>query len=557
MAADSNPALAQAQALVDALQARPTDWHLPGMGTVASPAERLETHISWLLLAGERVLKFKKPLNLGFLDFTTLAQRREACEAELRLNRRTAPALYLGLVAVLGTPEAPRLVMAEDLPAETANTAHPPQTAEAGATGVLEWAVLLRRFAPDALLAEQAARGTLTPAHIDALAAQVAALHAQAEPLTPAHAEAPWGTAAAMHAAVADNFATLAPFVQGTAHAAPCEALRAWSEAQGQRLAGLMDQRRAQGWVREGHGDLHLGNLVLLDGQPRLFDAIEFNAAFRWTDTVFDMAFLVMDLQVRGQSALAARFLDAYLAHTGDYAGLALLPYALAYRAMVRAKVAALQAMQQPPEAQAPLRAELARYLDYAMGLLQPRPPVLWLATGVSGSGKSSQSQGLIEAQGIVRTKADVERKRLFGLDPLSRSAAQTPVQGGIYTPEATARTYERLEDLARTVLQAGCAVLVDATCLQRSQRARFQALAEAVGVPFRLLAFEAPVEVLRARIVQRAAQGQDPSEADLAVLDAQRAQREPLAPGEQAQALAVDTTAPVDWAQVLPAGWR
>ena len=536
------PSLARAQALVAQLQARPAAWNLPGVGAVAGPAVRVETHISWVLLAGERVLKFKKPLNLGFLDFTTLAQRRAACEAELRLNRRTTPELYLGLVAVLGTPEAPRLVLADELPA-------------GAETGVLEWAVLLRRFAPEDLLAARAAQGGLTPAHIDTLARQVAALHAQAEPVIQTHAAQAWGTAAAMRAAAADNFATLAPLVQGSAQEAPCEALRQWSEAQGERLAGRMDQRRAQAWVREGHGDLHLGNLVLLDGQPRLFDAIEFNAAFRWTDTVFDMAFLVMDLQVRGQGRLAARFLNAYLAHTGDYAGLALLPYALAYRAMVRAKVAALQCLQQPPEARAPLRAELARYLDYAMGLLQPRPPVLWLATGVSGSGKSSQGQVLAEAQGLVRLQADVERKRLFGLGPLARSAVQASVQGGIYTPEATEKTYARLEALARTVLQAGFAVLVDATCLRRAQRARFEALAESEGVPLRLLAFEAPKAVLRERITRRAAEGTDPSEADLAVLESQWAKREPLAPEEQA--LVLDTTAPVDWARVLPEDWR
>lgn len=544
MALDSTPEIVQAQALVDHLQAHPADWNLPGVGAVAGPAERVETHISWILLAGERVLKLKKPLNMGFLDFSTLAQRREACEAELRLNRRTTPELYLGLVAVLGTPEAPHLVLADALPAEA--------QAE-----VRDWAVLLRRFAPEDLLAARAVQGGLTPAHIDTLAQQVAALHAQAEPVIQAHAEESWGTAAAMRAAVTDNFATLAPFVQGTAQAAQCEALRQWSEAQGERLAGLMDQRRAQGWVREGHGDLHLGNLVLLDGQPRLFDAIEFNAAFRWTDTVFDMAFLVMDLQVRGQGLLAARFLDAYLAHTGDYDGLALLPYALAYRAMVRAKVAALVCMQLPPEAQAPLRADLARYLDYAMGLLQPRPPVLWLATGVSGAGKSSQTQGLIEAQGIVRLKADVERKRLFGLDPLARSDTPAPVQGGIYSPEATETTYARLEELARTVLQAGFAVLVDATCLQRAQRARFEALAQSLGVPLRLLAFDAPEAVLRERITRRAAEGTDPSDASLAVLESQLAKREPLTSEEQAQALVLDTTAPVDWAQVLPADWR
>ncbi len=308
--------------------------------------------------------------------------------------------------------------------------------------------------------------------------------------------------------------------------------------------------------MRECHGDLHLNNLVLIDGVPQLFDAIEFNPAFRWTDVLADLAFVLMDLQAHGRADYAWRLLNTYLEHTGDYFALQLLPYYQCYRAMVRAKVAALRwaQLQGHPQAQAAAQQEVARYLQLAARLIAPRLPALWLATGVSGSGKSSQTQALIEWLGIVRVKADVERKRLYGLTPLARSAGVVP--GGIYTTEAGQRTYARLREVAHAVLAAGLPVLLDATCLKVAQRQPFMALAQELGVPCRILALDAPVDVLRQRVLQRASSGGDPSEADVAVLEGQLKAREPLTQEERACAVAVDTSQPVDWRGVLPAGW-
>lgn len=521
-----------AEALLARLQQQPAAF-APDVKAV----ERIETHISWLLLAGDRVYKFKKPLRLDFLDYSTLALRRAACEEELRINRRTAPGIYLGLTAVTGSPEAPGLAPVETLAADTP---------------VLEWAVCMRRFDQQALLSHLAHSGGLQSGHIDALARQVAAFHAAAAVAPPG---SPWGRAERIRADVADNFGAVAPQVRGTALQTTLDAIEAWTLQTGASLATAFDERRVQGFVRECHGDLHLGNLVLIDGQPELFDAIEFNPAFRWVDVLSDAAFLVMDLQARGCAALAWRFLNGWLEHSGDYAGLRLLPWYLAYRAMVRAKVAALRLAQQGPADDEEPRAEMAQYLQLASRTIQPRPPVLWLVSGVSGSGKSSQTQSLVEALGLVRIKADVERKRLFGLAPLERSVGQ--VAGGIYTPEASRRTYERLEALARGLVQSGFAVLVDATFLQRAQRHAFMELAQALGVPCRILALDAPEAVLRDRVAQRARAGQDPSEADVAVLQAQLARREALDDDERACAVQVDSSQPVDWAAVLPPQWR
>lgn len=517
--------------------------HTPAAFPHAVPGiECIETHISWVLLAGEHVYKFKKPLTLDFLDYSTLDLRRAACEEELRINRRTAPGIYLGVVAVTGTLQAPRLV---------------PLQALAEGTPVLDWAVHMRRFAQDDLLSQLAAQGKLQAAHIDQLALHIAAFHARA---AVAGVDSPWGRVETMREAVAHNFPDVAAVVAGTALQPTLQAVQRWSTQQGEVLAPLMAQRRAQGWVRECHGDLHLNNLVLIDGTPQLFDAIEFNPAFRWTDVLADLAFVLMDLQAHGRADLAWRLLNAYLAQTGDYSALQLLPYYQCYRAMVRAKVAALRLAQlqsQPGSeaAQAAVQREVVQYLQLAANLIEPRPLALWLVSGVSGSGKSRHSQRLIEWQGIVRVKADVERKRLFGLPALARSADHVP--GGIYTPEASQRTYARLAELAHAILRAGLPVLVDATCLKVAQRRLFMALAQELAVPCRILALDAPVDVLRQRVLHRAAKGGDPSEADVAVLERQLKAREPLTAQELACAVQVDTSQPVDWEKVLPGAWR
>ena len=505
---------------------------LPGS---ADGVDLIETHISWVLLAGEHAWKLKKPLDLGFLDFSTVERRRAACEAELRLNRRTVPELYEAVVPVWRTAEG---VSVGDQPVDAAAP---------GATP-LDYLVRMRRFDQSALFEARLAAGQLEPALFDRLARHVAAFHEDAAVAQPGDG---FGDAAAVMAPVRQNFAQIRERVADAALLADLARIEAWAEARFAALAPVFDARLAAGRVRECHGDLHLGNLIVLDGEPRLFDAIEFSAALRWTDVVADIAFLVMDLQARGRIDLASCFLDAWLARSGDYAGLQLLPWYLSYRAMVRAKVAAIRAEQVEGAARADILAECARYLALAAAQMQPPVPALLIASGVSGSGKTSQSQPLVEACGVIRVRADVERKRLFGLDADARSGST--LGGGLYSAEASARTYARLAELGREVVEAGYPVLVDATFLKRSQRLAFAALAATLGVPFAILAFDAPVETLRARVRQRAEAGTDASEADVAVLETQLRAREPFEEEELACVVPIDTASAPDWRSLLP----
>ena len=496
----------------------------------------IETHISWVLLAGERAWKLKKPLDLGFLDFSTPDRRRAACEAELRLNRRTAPELYEAVVPVWRTEAG---VCVGDRPVDAA----------AAAAAPLDYLVRMRRFDQSALFEARLAAGQLEPALFDRLARHVAAFHETAAVARPGEG---FGDAAAVMAPVRQNFAQIRERITDVALLSALAPIEAWAEAQFAALAPVFDARLAAGRVRECHGDLHLGNLIVLEGEPRLFDAIEFSAALRWTDVIADIAFLVMDLLARGRTDLASRFLNAWLERSGDYAGLQLLPWYLSYRAMVRAKVAAIRADQVAGAARADSLAECARYLALAAAPMQVPAPALLIASGVSGSGKTSQSQPLVDACGVIRVRADVERKRLFGLDAEARSGST--LGSGLYSAAASARTYARLAELARAVVEAGYPVLVDATFLKRVQRAPFAELAARLGVPFAILAFDAPEAILRARVRQRAEAGTDASEADVAVLETQLRAREPFEAEELACVVPIDTASAPDWRGLLAA---
>ncbi|MCX7892612.1 MAG: AAA family ATPase [Burkholderiales bacterium] len=512
----SEPTLAEAARLVERLREARRYPH------PVADVELVETHISWVLLAGGYAYKLKKPLDLGFLDFSTLAKRRAACEEEVRLNRRLAPELYLDVVAVTGSPDDPAM----------------------GGTGLaVEYAVRMRRFDRALELDRLLARGELPDERIDELAALVARFHA-AVPAAPP--DGPYGTPGAVYAAAAANFEHLAALEHDAATAARIAALARWTEAAHSRLAPVMRERLAGGFVRECHGDLHLANMVLHEGRVVVFDCIEFNPALRWTDVAAEIAFTVMDLRRRGRPDLAQRFLNGYLDASGDYAGLRLLPYYLVYRAMVRAKVAAIRASQET-DAAARERdaADVRAHLALAESFAAERQPALVITCGASGSGKSFVAGRLAATGDWIRIRSDVERKRLAGLDAAARTGSG--VGAGLYTPDMTERTYARLAALARTVVAAGYPALVDATFLERTRREAFRALAGGLGVPFLILAPAAPADVMRERVAARERAAADPSEATLAVLERQLATAEPLAAEETAHALVIDAAGPVE----------
>jgi aminoglycoside phosphotransferase family enzyme/gluconate kinase len=468
----------------------------------------LETHISWVLLAGDYAYKIKKPLNLGFLDFSTLELRHHCCLEELRLNRRFAPQLYLDCVAITGDAGQP---------------------AVGGDGPVLEYAVRMRRFPQEALASRLLAAHALLPRHIEAFASTLADFHHKAARST--NDSGPWGTPEDVLATALQNLDVLKDVLTTTADAAEIAALRAWTVHEHAALRELMLQRQASGAVRECHGDLHLDNIVLLDDALLPFDCIEFSAGLRWNDVLSEAAFLAMDLQYRGEFRLAWLFLNAYLEHSGEYGGIRLLPFHLVYRALVRAKIVALRAaqMHNDPAAREPLLQTARSYMALAENLAHAHQPALVITHGLSGSGKSRISNALMTQAGAVRIRADVERKRLHGMAPQERHGAAA----GLYREQATAATYRRLAELAREVLAAGYPAIVDAACLQRWQRDLLRGVARTAGVPFLNLAVSAPEAVLRARISQRQAAGSDPSDAELAVLEQQLQNCEALAADE------------------------
>lgn len=491
--------------------------------------ETIETHISTVLLAGDYAYKLKKPVNLGFADFSTIERRRRFCEEEIRLNRRGAPQLYLDVVPVTGRPAGgPRAVR---LGSATGPADGP----------VLDYAVRMRRFAAGARLDQVARAGRLTPEHIDQLAEAIAAYH---DASAPAPSAGDFGSAAQVCRWADDNLAALGQARLEDSDTQRVRDLRAWTAAEFERRAALFDRRRAGGFVRECHGDLHLGNIVLLDGRPVLFDCIEFNDELRFIDVASDIAFAFMDLIDYGMALLAWRLLGRWLELTGDYEGLGTLRFYAVYRALVRAKIAVIrrgQASMAPGE-RAGVAAELHRYLDVAAGLAHPPAPQLVLTCGVTGSGKSTVAQQLAERIGAVRVRSDLERKRLHAMRPTDRAGAAGGVGAGLYAQDETARTYARLRDLAGAILDAGFTVIVDATFLRRGQRDAFAGLARERGARLRIVECVAAVATLRSRVVARLAAGADPSDATPEVLAHQLQSAEPLTPAEQASALRVDT---------------
>ncbi|MDJ0926260.1 MAG: AAA family ATPase [Gammaproteobacteria bacterium] len=484
----------------------------------------VQTHISWIILTGDFAYKIKKPVDLGFLDFSSLEKRQLACHDELRLNQRLAPDTYLDVVGIGGSPAEPCW-----------NSAQP-----------IEFAVKMRQFPQSAQLDRVLEQDALQAEHIDAFAELIADFHSRIES---AATGSDYGTAAAVYAAVAENFVALRECIHKPANRARLDALENWSQDSFADLRDCFDRRKASGCVRECHGDLHLRNLAWVDDRPLAFDCIEFNAELRWIDVISDIAFLVMDLEARSRPDLAARFLNRYLEHTGDYAGLAPLPFYLAYRAIVRAKVDAIR-VTQPGIAAGEKHAaeqECVQYLELARQYTELAQPRVVLMRGLSASGKSSVSLDLAVNLGAIRIRSDVERKRLHGLDA-RQSAAALPGEG-IYDAAATAKTYAHLLELAKLVLDAGFTVVIDAASLDADQRTPFRQLARTRALPYCIVETHAPPETLRRRITGR---GKGVSDAGLAVLEKQLATWRALDPAEEPHAIRVDTDSPVDYPQLL-----
>ena len=482
----------------------------------------VETHISWVLLTGTYAYKIKKPVALGFLDFSTLALRREACFEELRLNRRLAPQLYVDVVPIAG-------------PAERAAVLGPGEP--------IEYAVRMLEFPQADQLDRLLEAGRLDEADITRAALRIARFHDDAPCVDPG---SDFGSAHAIRHSVGETLRALIPLAVDMAQREAVETLVAWTRNRLDALEPAFATRREHGCVRECHGDLHLGNLARIGDEVVPFDCIEFNAELRWIDVISDIAFLMMDLAYRDRSRFAFRLTNAYLEARGDYDGVAVLRFYLVYRALVRALVALLRRKQLPPKAAAAAAAgDAAAHLQLAQRLASPPAPVLFLMHGLSGSGKTRVSSGLMERWPAIRVRSDVERKRLLGL--AADQSTRSGIGAGAYSRDTNEATYRRLADAASTGLSAGFSMIVDAASLQHPQRERFRALAAAHGVRFVIVSCVAPEAELRRRLRERIAHGADASEADEAVLDGQLDQDEPLDASELADAIIVDTVTAVD----------
>lgn len=471
----------------------------------------LETHISWVLLTGDFAYKIKKPVDLGFADFSSLAKRKLFCEEELRLNRRLAPDLYLKVSAITDSRRGPEVD---------------------GDGAVIDYAVCMRQFDQQRLLSRSSA-SLVTTEYVTELADTVAKFHQQA---AVAGSDTRFGTANHILEPVRENFQTLMSADESVRRCVT--ALLADAEDEFDRLKDTFETRRLAGMIRECHGDLHLGNMFLQDGRIYVFDGIDFSEDLRWIDIVNDIAFAVMDFTERGYPQLARRFLNRWLESTGDYDGVAVLPFYCAYRAAVRAKIDLLRLQQKVTSSteQRHLCIECCDYLELARRFTQRHRPALIITTGVSGSGKTSVTQRLIEEYDVIRVRSDVERKRARGMTALQRPDESSD---DMYSMKNSRMTYETLANLASTVISSEYPVVVDAAFLRADHRLQFQRLAGKLGAPFLIIRCEAKADVLRNRIQQRRSAGNDASDADVAVLQQQLDHRDQLSPSEQLFAVA------------------
>lgn len=487
----------------------------------------IETHISWVILTGTYAYKIKKPYNLGFLDFSSLSQRRQFCLEELRLNKRLAASVYLDIVAISGSVTHPVL----QGPGET-----------------IEYAVKMVQFPQEAQLDIMLAEGKLGNKHIDAFAHLLAEFHQNTET---ANADTCFGSPEHVYQPVTRTFEKIHSCTQVQQHSRHLTELEEWNKTFFSTHKQLFEKRKLDGFIRECHGDLHLRNLLWLNDKPLAFDCLEFDPNLRWIDTLSDIAFLVMDLQDRQHPQLAYHFLDTYMECCGDYSGLQVFRFYLVYRAIIRAMVNAISAEETGVTAEKKHKAEkdCQDYLALALSYARPNKPVLIIVHGLSASGKSTLSQILLEHIGAIRIRSDVERKRMFGL--LDSSGAINSDSNSdhthnrneklthIYSQKASDETYSQLYKLTDDVLASGFSVIVDAAFLKYNERRSFLKLAQNRETPFVMLSLIASPDTLRQRIQARP---KGVSDADISVLEQQLRTAESVHKDELPFQIIVDT---------------
>ena len=469
----------------------------------------IETHVSWVLLTGEFAYKIKRPVQHPFVDQRALERRRFLCHEEVRLNRRFAPELYLGVCAIAVRDGEAQME---------------------GAGPVIEYAVKMRRFPRAEELDHLLEASRVEPIELKAFGRELARIHARLPVAQPAEE---WGQPAAVATLVLGNIEECARVATAMSWSCDLRPLQLALEALLVATTALRSQRLAEGCVRECHGDLHARNIVRYGTRLVAFDCLEFDPALRWIDVADEIAFLLADLGVRQRPQQAQAFLAGYLSESGDYQACALQPLFQAHRALVRAMVTALTAAEArtPTGDGGSAHRQYESYVDGARRAMALKQPILVLMCGLSGSGKTWLAERLAPALSAVHMRSDIERKRLAGLSALERS--KSPIEAGLYSRNASQRVYERLAECAEDTLQGGYTTIVDATFGRAEDRLRFREVATRLGARTCVVYCHAPRQVLEARMVERERRHDDPSEANLAVLAWQEERFEPPGPNE------------------------
>ena len=501
--------MGRTKALVEALDS-------PGaFGHTLKYLRLIETHISWIILTGDFAYKIKKPVRLGFLDFSTLEQRRHFCHEELRLNRRFAPDIYLEVIEIRGTRETPRLN---------------------GQGAVIDYALKMIEFPQQCLLSHYAQTGQLDAELVDALADKVCELHLESEV---AATDTTFGSSDNVKKWSAENLNQIESSVPSEVLPASYHRLKQWYRDNTALLLQVAE-RKCAGHVRECHGDLHLANIAIINNKVTPFDCIEFNSELRWIDTISEAAFVAMDLQARGYRNYCWRFINRYLEistsknnpgkNRTDYDSIQLLRYYFVYRCLVRAKVEALRVDQtETGSSDVCAYQPMLNYIELADQWANQQRPGMIVMHGLSGSGKSTVAAELAETLGAVRIRSDIIRKQIHSI--ATDANTHSELDAGIYHSEATRLTYRHLQQIAQKIIEAGFCVIIDATFLQEAQRREMLQTGSATTPCARIIInCEAPEAVLRERITTRK---NDPSEANLQVLEQQIGVVEPITAAE------------------------
>jgi len=487
---------------------------------VTEPIELIQTHISYVLLTGDYVYKLKKPVNFGFLDFSTLDKRQHFCNQELRLNQRGAPELYLEVLPVTQVDRQYQL----------------------GGTGQpVEYALKLHQFPQEALLSKLFEQGQLGETDLEELGCVVAQYHAKAE--TNDYIRT-FGEIPQVRAAINKNYEQTQKYIGGSQTQAQFEETKHYTDSFFAQRPELFTSRIQNNWIRECHGDLHLRNICRWQGKIMLFDCIELNEPFRFVDVMYDVAFTVMDLEARQRPDLGNAFLNTYVEQTGDWEGLQVLPLYLSRQAYVRAKVNSLLLDDPavPAAAKEEAVATAAHYYQLAWQYTKPRQGKLILMSGLSGSGKSTIARQLARKLGAIHIRSDAVRKHLGGISLQDRGSAE------LYTAEMSQQTYGRLLELGMMLATQGFPVILDAKYDRQQLRLKAKARAEAHHLPLQIVNCTAPLEVLRDRLSSRTG---DIADATADLLESQQAFWEPFTEAEQPYVKNLDTTLPLE-AQML-----